>query len=146
MLPGVTDHVTDHVTSQYESIDPAPGLVPGAGTSLVRLGALYQDRTRSIFERYQALFALRNLGGDAALDVIASGLEDESALFRHEAAFVLGQIGNPRAQAPLPHFKPARKHPLTLEPSRKVRNQTKDTAFIAPPTARQTISICLLSV
>lgn len=37
-----------------------------------------------MYERYAALFALRNEGGDAAVDAIVSCLDANSALLKHE--------------------------------------------------------------
>ena len=38
------------------------------------------------------MFALRNIGDEISIKALASGLNDSSALFRHEVAFVLGQV------------------------------------------------------
>jgi len=38
------------------------------------------------------MFALRNIGTPAAVDALASGFSDDSALFKHEIAFVFGQL------------------------------------------------------
>lgn len=35
-----------------------------------------------LFERYRAMFALRNIGTDEAVDALASGFSDDSALFK----------------------------------------------------------------
>ena len=43
------------------------------------------------------MFALRNIGDEDAIKALASGLTDSSALFRHEVAFVLGQLASPYA-------------------------------------------------
>lgn len=51
-----------------------------------------RDRNLSIFQRYRALFALRNIGNGEAVEAIASAFDDPSALFRHELAYVMGQI------------------------------------------------------
>jgi len=47
----------------------------------------------SLFSRYRAMFALRNLNSDKAALALVSGFADSSsALFRHEVAYVLGQM------------------------------------------------------
>ena len=51
--------------------------------------------------RYKAMFALRNAGDEKSIKALASGLTDSSALFRHEVAFVLGQVASPHAAAEL---------------------------------------------
>ena len=67
-----------------------------------------------LFQRYRAMFALRNIGTPAAIDALAAGFSDDSALFkyvsnilytdinrihinRHEIAFVFGQLLSPHS-------------------------------------------------
>ncbi|XP_064551036.1 deoxyhypusine hydroxylase [Drosophila montana] len=77
----------------YASVDPSP---PTAGTTSVEeLKAIYLDVKQSLFERYRAMFSLRNLRTEASVLALAEGLKDKSALFRHEVAFVLGQLQEP---------------------------------------------------
>ena len=45
----------------------------------------------------RAVFALRNDGSDAAVDALCAAFSSTSALLRHELAYVLGQMQNPRA-------------------------------------------------
>ena len=81
----------------YLSVDPAPA-ADAAPTPELRATLL--DRELPLFERYRAMFALRNAatrGDEAALTALCDGLDDvgpskDSALFRHEIAFVLGQV------------------------------------------------------
>lgn len=42
------------------------------------------DETKSMYERYAALFALRNLGEEEATSAIVESLGANSALLRHE--------------------------------------------------------------
>ncbi|KAJ7795614.1 armadillo-type protein [Mycena olivaceomarginata] len=56
------------------------------------LKAKLLDTSLPLFERYRAMFALRNVGTPAAVDALASGFSDDSALFKHEIAFVFGQL------------------------------------------------------
>ncbi|TEB30707.1 deoxyhypusine hydroxylase [Coprinellus micaceus] len=91
----------------YTSIDPAPptsGLLKGAPkpddlqqSSVDQLQAQLVDTKLSLFERYRAMFALRNIGTPAAVDALASGFSDESALFKHEIAFIFGQLLSPHS-------------------------------------------------
>ncbi|KIK57226.1 hypothetical protein GYMLUDRAFT_173046 [Collybiopsis luxurians FD-317 M1] len=91
----------------YTSIDPAPatsGLLAGAPrpgdvsqTDIDELRDQLLDKKRSLFERYRAMFALRNIGSPAAVDALAAGFSDDSALFKHEIAFVFGQLLSPHS-------------------------------------------------
>ncbi|XP_053962178.1 deoxyhypusine hydroxylase [Anastrepha ludens] len=77
----------------YSSVDPSP---PTAGDKTVEeLKTIYLDAKHSLFDRYRAMFSLRNLRTPESVLAIAEGLKDSSALFRHEVAFVLGQIQEP---------------------------------------------------
>lgn len=60
------------------------------------------DTTLPLFVRYRAMFALRDLASPSdlptavpAVNALAKGLSDPSALFRHEIAFVFGQLSHP---------------------------------------------------
>lgn len=60
------------------------------------------DTKLPLFERYRAMFALRDLASPPdlptaaeAVEGLAKGLKDPSALFRHEVAFVFGQLCHP---------------------------------------------------
>ena len=50
-----------------------------------------------MFQRMRAVFALRNDGSDQAVDALCAAFSSTSALLRHELAYVLGQMQNPRA-------------------------------------------------
>ncbi|KAF7306521.1 Deoxyhypusine hydroxylase [Mycena indigotica] len=86
----------------YTSIDPAPpssGLLVGApkpeAVSDENIAVLKQkllDTQLPLFERYRAMFGLRNIGTPTAVEALASGFSDDSALFKHEIAFVFGQL------------------------------------------------------
>lgn len=92
-------------SNPYASVDPAPPLDKKdslKSLSIEELKTIYTDTNRSLFERYQALFSLRNKRTSEAVDVITLGLKDSSALFRHEVAFVLGQLQEP---ASIPSLK-----------------------------------------
>lgn len=42
--------------------------------------------------RFRALFTLKSIGGPRAVSIISKGFQDESALLKHEFAYVLGQM------------------------------------------------------
>ncbi|XP_047370689.1 deoxyhypusine hydroxylase [Vespa velutina] len=75
--------------SPYMSIDPAP---PAEITDIHNLKKILLDENKSLFDRYRAMFALRNLRSQESILALSEGLKAGSALFRHEIAFVLGQL------------------------------------------------------
>ena len=73
----------------YYSVDPAP---PHASKDVAFLKATLLDESLGMFERYRAMFQLRNDGSNEAVLALCAGLQCSSALFRHEIAYVLGQV------------------------------------------------------
>lgn len=57
-------------TSPYLSVDPAP---PSEETDVAKLRQTLLDESCPLFDRYRAMFALRNLGGQAAVLALADG-------------------------------------------------------------------------
>lgn len=80
--------------SNFLSVDPAP---PHPSKSVETLKGILLDTSLPLFERYRAMFGLRELNNTEAAKALAEGLLDKSALFRHEVAYVLGQLQNPAA-------------------------------------------------
>eukprot|EP01128_Nolandella_sp_AFSM9_P011259 TRINITY_DN7983_c0_g1_i1.p1 TRINITY_DN7983_c0_g1~~TRINITY_DN7983_c0_g1_i1.p1 ORF type:complete len:314 (-),score=53.22 TRINITY_DN7983_c0_g1_i1:163-1032(-) len=85
----------------FQSVDPAPALAQDL--SVAALQATLLDRSLTIFERYRALFALRNLASKEAVEAICEALKDfeSGAVFLHEIAYVLGQIQHQASVKPL---------------------------------------------
>lgn len=81
-------------SSLYLSVDPAPAY---ANVPVPKLRTKFLDPSVPLFKRYRALFALRDDGSDAAVEAITEGLKDSSSLFKHEVAYVLGQMQHPLA-------------------------------------------------
>jgi len=77
-------------TGDYLSVDPAPPVT--TESSIEELQEKLMDGSSSMFNRYRAMFALRNRNTDASAMALGAGFADESALFRHEVAYVLGQM------------------------------------------------------
>ncbi|XP_039734255.1 deoxyhypusine hydroxylase [Pteropus medius] len=73
----------------YLSVDPAP---PAEERDVGRLREALLDEALPLFDRYRAMFALRDAGGEEAALALAEGLRCGSALFRHEIGYVLGQL------------------------------------------------------
>ncbi|XP_067047374.1 deoxyhypusine hydroxylase-like [Acropora muricata] len=76
-------------TNPYKSIDPAP---PSQTEDTETLKNILLDESCPLFERYRAMFSLRNKGDEDSVLALADGLKCRSALFRHEIAYVLGQM------------------------------------------------------
>lgn len=51
------------------------------------------------------MFSLRNIGTDEAVLALATGFDDTSALFRHEIAYIFGQMQHPKSVEPLQKVK-----------------------------------------
>ncbi|KAF3926634.1 hypothetical protein AA313_de0210103 [Arthrobotrys entomopaga] len=83
--------------SAFASVDPAPPL-PSSIKSIPDLQNKMNDQTLSLFDRYRAMFRLRDIGTAEAIDALASGFSDPSALFRHEIAFIFGQMSEPHSK------------------------------------------------
>lgn len=84
--------------SLYTTVDPAPPCPEG---SVQQWREQLLDTSLPLFQRYQAMFSLRNAGGEAAIAALVAGLGDGSTLFKHEVAYVLGQMKDERAVAGL---------------------------------------------
>lgn len=74
----------------YEGIDPA---VVHPSREVHLLQRILLNTGEKMWERYRALFALRAVGTQEAIGIIGRCmLTDDSALLRHECAFVFGQM------------------------------------------------------
>ncbi|KAH6561422.1 hypothetical protein BSLG_000802 [Batrachochytrium salamandrivorans] len=86
--------VAEEDIGTYSSIDPAPAVKHShLSTNELKESLLNTDNT--LFERYRAMFALRNRGNTEDVLALAEGFSDSSALFRHEIAYVFGQMQHP---------------------------------------------------
>lgn len=73
----------------YSSVDPAP---PSQEKNVEQLKDILLNEQLELFQRYRAMFSLRNIGSKESVLALAEGLKCKSALFRHEIAYVLGQM------------------------------------------------------
>lgn len=82
----------------YLSVDPAPPVEEKYSSKDALREAIEKFRNQlmnadlSLFERYRAMFTLRNMNTDESALALTEGFRDSSALFRHEVAYVLGQM------------------------------------------------------
>lgn len=88
----------DLSSNPYASVDPAP---PAAINDVDKLKQILLDDSVPLFDRYRAMFSLRNLRTDESVLALGEGLKSGSALFRHEVAFVLGQL---QKEISVPHL------------------------------------------
>ncbi|XP_065888914.1 deoxyhypusine hydroxylase-like [Dysidea avara] len=89
---------TELLMSPFNSFDPAPPFEQG---NLSCWSNDYLNSSLSLFHRYRAMFSLRNINSTEAVEVLLKGFMDSNPLFKHEVAFVLGQLEHPAAVATL---------------------------------------------
>lgn len=80
--------------SSYMTVDPAPA---HEEDDVNKLELILTDAKQSLFDRYRAMFKLRDLGSDDAIKALVAGFADKSPVLRHEIAYVMGQMQNPSA-------------------------------------------------
>ncbi|KAK9039248.1 hypothetical protein V6N11_024081 [Hibiscus sabdariffa] len=116
--------------SPFLSVDPA-GAAP-SHSSVDKLREVLLDETRGMYERYSALFALRNHGGEEAVSAIIDSLGAESALLKHEVAYVLGQLQNKAASAVLSNvLRNAGEHPMVRHEAAEALGSIADDQSVA---------------
>ncbi|MAZ23753.1 MAG: PBS lyase [Euryarchaeota archaeon] len=84
--------------SEFDSVDPAP---PSGDSDVSSLRKTICDEQERMFQRMRALFALRNIGGEDSVEALAAAFSSDSALLKHEIAYVMGQMQDSHA---VPHL------------------------------------------
>uniref|UniRef100_H2Y0R7 Deoxyhypusine hydroxylase n=1 Tax=Ciona intestinalis TaxID=7719 RepID=H2Y0R7_CIOIN len=80
------------IPNPFSSIDPAPA-GSADNRNISSLQEMLVNTELSLFDRYRAMFSLRNINSNESATALAVGLQcSDSALFRHEVAYVLGQM------------------------------------------------------
>ena len=80
------------IPSAFTSVDPTP-CYPISQSVVSDLEDMLTNCELPLSERYRAMFSLRNLHNDESALALTKGLLcDDSALLRHEVAYVLGQM------------------------------------------------------
>jgi deoxyhypusine monooxygenase len=74
----------------FLSVDPAPPMTESK--SIAECRDILLNPSLSLFDRYRAMFTLRDMNSNEAALALVDGFSDSSALFRHEVAYVLGQM------------------------------------------------------
>jgi|TARA_B110000914_G_C15323130_1_gene381173 deoxyhypusine monooxygenase len=80
--------------SEFDSVDPAP---PSEDKNILNLRSVLLNEDEEMFQRMRALFALRGIGGFESVEALAAAFESESALLKHEIAYVMGQMQDSHA-------------------------------------------------
>ena len=93
------DTLAEQDESRYLSVDPTPA-APST-TPANELRSTLIDEEARIFDRYRAMFALRNKGGRPAVHALGEAFASQSALLKHEVAYVLGQMQDAEAVSTL---------------------------------------------
>ncbi|EEF41437.1 deoxyhypusine hydroxylase [Ricinus communis] len=116
--------------SPFLSVDPA---VPASCCcSVDKLREALLDEGKGMYERYAALFALRNNGGDDAVSAIVESLGAKSALLKHEVAYVLGQLQNKAASAALSRIlRDVNEHPMVRHEAAEALGSIADEQSIS---------------
>ncbi|KAG8389235.1 hypothetical protein BUALT_Bualt02G0207700 [Buddleja alternifolia] len=116
-------------SSPFLSVDPA---APAACSSVQELREILLNEDKSMYERYAALFALRNIGEEEAISAIVESLGANSALLRHEVAYVLGQLQNKRASDALSEvLRDVHEHPMVRHEAAEALGSIADEECIA---------------
>lgn len=120
----------------YNSTDPAPPF--GKCGDVQHLKNILLDESLPLFERYRAMFSLRNQGSAEAALALAEGFKSKSALFRHEVAFVLGQMQDSVCEDQLSNVL------SDLKENEMVRHECAEAlGAIATPSAMETLKLFL---
>lgn len=98
---------------KHKTNDPAPPFNPKNNEnykSVKWLEELLLDPKKPIFDRYRAMFSLREIGTDEACKALCQTLTKENfsnctALLKHEIGFVLGQLGHTYAKICVPYLE-----------------------------------------
>ncbi|XP_038717092.1 deoxyhypusine hydroxylase isoform X2 [Tripterygium wilfordii] len=116
--------------SPFMSVDPAAPV--SSCSSVDELRDILLDEEKCMYDRYAALFALRNRGEDAAVSAIIDSLGGKSALLRHEVAYVLGQLQNNAASAALSDIlRDVNEHPMVRHEAAEALGSIADEHSIA---------------
>ena len=75
--------------SEFDSVGPAP---PSDEKNISNLRRTLVNEEEKMFQRMRALFALRGIGGEDSVEALADAFSSDSALLKHEIAYVMGQM------------------------------------------------------
>lgn len=84
--------------SDFGSVDPAPA---SEIDNVKKLNSILIDEDARMFERMRVVFSLRNMNSSESIKSLSNGFKSNSALLKHEIAYVMGQMQN---KAALPYL------------------------------------------
>ncbi|KAK4338182.1 hypothetical protein RND71_042669 [Anisodus tanguticus] len=126
---GTDDGSSTMAPSPFLSVDPA---APASYSSVEDLRKVLLSEEKGMYERYAALFALRNHGGEEAISAIIESLGSKSALLKHEVAYVLGQLQNKKASDALSMtLKDVNEHPMVRHEAAEALGSIADAECLA---------------
>lgn len=115
--------------SPFLSVDPA---APASCLSVHQLREVLLNEEKAMYERYAALFGLRNNGADEAIAAIIESLGAKSALLRHEVAYVLGQLQSKTASDALSRIlRDVNEHPMVRHEAAEALGSIADGQSVA---------------
>lgn len=80
--------------SKFDSFDPAFPLQDCISFDTVK--SIFLNKKLSLYERYKAMFTLRDINTKESINILIEGFRsEESELFKHEVAFIFGQMCSP---------------------------------------------------
>lgn len=90
----------DKVQLVYHTNDPAPPFnfkMDSNYSTLEKIREIMHDERESLFNRYRAIFTLREFNSDKAVEILTECYDKKyqhkfSPLFKHEVSFILGQM------------------------------------------------------
>lgn len=122
--------VDEALESRFLTIDPA--MPAPMSTTVANLRKMLLDEKQEMYERYAALFALRNQGGKEAVGAIIAALRCQSALLKHEVAYVLGQLQDKEATSALTEtLKNISEHPMVRHEAAEALGSIADNESLA---------------
>lgn len=79
--------------SKFDSRDPAVPLFEDINEQNIECaGKMLDDPNECLYRKYKAMFYLRDCGTEKAKKFLIDAFKDESALLKHELAFIMGQM------------------------------------------------------
>ncbi|KAL2653284.1 hypothetical protein R1flu_021412 [Riccia fluitans] len=116
--------------SPFLSVDPAAAAP--SSSSIADLRKILLDEEQGMYERYGAMFALRNRGGPEAVESIVAALGCKSALLRHEVAYVLGQLQDKSSTSALMRtLRDSSEHPMVRHEAAEALGSIGDSESVA---------------